>query len=290
MNDGADLTGPWTADFGYDRVTGAFIRHGTTAVDLHPFAPELRSIFASDHGPTGSAVLCIDQVPTVCLLDQRSLAREPDAHRAQMRDFCERLWNQNLTRVVLVTGEHSLEAWSVDNPDAPPQRYSLEQREEARRAWSVSGLLGGEALYGRDNWFDPHKRVDKILLENILVLVGKLAQCGLDAAAARRLVARLIFITYLEDRKIVGETYRALRDVRPLIALIGERDRAGLRQLIHKLRDDFNGDFLTIADSEAGWENLSEKAFDLILKFLNRTTLRTGQASFWRYDFSQIPI
>lgn len=28
----------------------------------------------------------------------------------------------------------------------------------------------------------------------------------------------------------------------------------------------------------------------LDLKFLDRTTLRTGQASFWRYDFSQIPI
>ncbi|MFP3340547.1 hypothetical protein R0J91_21385, partial [Micrococcus sp. SIMBA_131] len=71
-----------------------------------------------------------------------------------------------------------------------------------------------------------------MLLDNILVLVGKLTTCGLDAPAARRLVARLIFITYLEDREIVGETYRSLRKVRPLYDLVSEGDRAGLRKLI----------------------------------------------------------
>jgi hypothetical protein len=78
--------------------------------------------------------------------------------------------------------------------------------------------------------------------------------------------------------------------VRPLYDLISEKDRAGLRKLIRMLRTDFNGDFLTSADSESGWENLSDQAFDWILQFLDRTTLRTGQASFWRYDFSHIPI
>lgn len=290
VDERADLTGPWVSDLGYDQVSGAFVVDGTAAIDVHPFAPELRSIFASDQGPAGSAVLCIDRVPTVCMLDQRRLSAEPLVRRDQMREFCERLWNQNLARVVLVADPDWLEAWSVDNPDAQPQRYSLEERDAARRDWSVSGLLGGEALRGRDSWFDPHKRVDKVLLDNILILVDKLTICGLDAAAARRLVARLIFITYLEDREIVGETYRSLRGVRPLFDLISERDRPGLRQLIQKLRTDFNGDFLTTADSETGWENLSDDAFGSILQFLGRTTLRTGQASFWRYDFSQIPI
>jgi len=290
MDDRADLTGPWVADFGYDRIADAFVREGAAAVDVHPFAPELRSIFRPERGAAGVAVFCIDRVPTVCLLDQQSLSSVPAEHTQQMRDFCERLWNQNLARVVLVTSHDWLEAWSVDNPDAQPQLYSLGQREEARLAWSVSGLLGGEALRGRDNWFDPHKRVDKVLLDNILVLVERLAQCGLDTAAARRLVARLIFITYLEDREIIGASYREARGVRPLIDLVRAGDHPGLRHLIQKLRIDFNGDFLMTADSEAGWENLPDEAFGWILQFLSRTTLRTGQASFWRYDFSQIPI
>lgn len=290
MSEHTDLPGPWVDDLGYGRVAGAFVVHGSDAVDIHPFAPELRAIFSSERGPAGAAVFCIDRVPTVCLLDQRQLSPNASERREEMRAFCERLWNQNLARVVLVVDEEWIEAWSVDNPDAPPQRYSTAGREEARRDWSVSGLLGGEALRGRDAWFDPSKRVDKVLLDNILVLVEKLTECGLDAPAARRLVARLIFITYLEDREIVGEPYRTLREVRPLYELVSEGDRPGLRKLIQKLRTDFNGDFLTSAESETGWENLSDQAFSWILQFLDRTTLRTGQASFWRYDFSQIPI
>jgi hypothetical protein len=290
MSEHTDLAGPWVEDLGYDRVTGAFVVDGSAAVDVHPFAPELRAIFSPERGPAGAAVFCIDRVPTVCLLDQRQLSADATERREQMRTFCERLWNQNLARVVLVADAQWLEAWSVDNPEAAPQRYSVDEREEVRRAWSVAGLLGGEALRSRDSWFDPHKRVDKVLLDNILVLVEKLSGCGLDAGAARRLVARLIFITYLEDREIVGEAYRSAREVRSLYDLISEGDRSGLRKLIQKLRADFNGDFLTSADSETGWENLSDQALDWILRFLDRTTLRTGQASFWRYDFSQIPI
>lgn len=290
MSERTDLAGPWVDDLGYDRVAGAFIVDGSNAVDVHPFAPELRAIFSPGRGPAGAAVFCIDHVPTVCLLAQRQLSAHEGKRREEMRAFCERLWNQNLARIVIVADAEWIEVWSVDNPDVPPQKYSITEREEARRAWSVSGLLGGEALRNRDNWFDPHKRVDKVLLDNILVLVEKLMECGLDGPAARRLVARLIFITYLEDREIVGETYRAQRAVRSLYDLVSERDRTGLRKLIQKLRTDFNGDFLTSADSETGWENLSDPAFGWILQFLGRTTLRTGQASFWRYDFSQIPI
>src|SRR5947209_5584939 len=227
MDERADLTGPWVAELGYERVSDDFVRGGADAIDVHPFAPELRAIFGPSSGPGGGAVFCIDRVPTVCLVDQRALSADDGLRRSQMRDFCERLWNQNLARVVLVTNPEWLEAWSVDNSEAPPQRYSLAEREAARQAWSVSGLLGGEALRGRDSWFDPHKRVDKILLDNILVLVDELTQCGMEAVAARRLVARLIFITYLEDREIITDIYRQEKGVRSLFDLVCERARVG---------------------------------------------------------------
>ena len=290
MEERPDLIEPWVAELGYDRVEGAFVRGSEAAVDMHPFAPELRAILTPDHGLAAQAVFCIDRVPTVCLVDQQQLSSEPTIRQREMREFCERLWNQNLARVVLVADSVALEAWSVDNPNVKPQRYSDEQRDQARRAWSVSGLLGGEALRSRDGWFDPHKRVDKMLLDNILVLVDELSRSGLTPSAARRLVARLIFITYLEDRGIVSDIYRSRRQVRPLLDIVQEHDSTGLRKLVQHLRTDFNGDFLTSADSESGWENLSSDAYDWILKFLCKTTLRTGQTSFWRYDFSQIPI
>ena len=96
MDERADLTGPWVADLGYDRVSGAFVVEGEATVDVHPFAPELRSIFAPEHGPAGAAVLCIDRVPTVCMLDQRRLSAEPLVRRDQIDRKSTRLNSSHL--------------------------------------------------------------------------------------------------------------------------------------------------------------------------------------------------
>jgi len=285
----AKATGPWIEELGYSLMGNDFIRDGAI-VDEHPFAPELRSIFRPERGAAGEAVLCLDQVPTVCLVAKQSLSDDPSARKEEVREFCERLWNQNLIRTVLVAGIDSLEVWSVDNPRVEPESFSREQREEAERAWSVTGLVGGDALQRRGEWFAPKHRVDKILLDDILELVAQLSQQGCEPAAARRLIARLIFIVYLEDRAIIGETYRNERGLRPFIDLIYDRDRAGLQKLIEMLKTDFNGDFLTTPEIDLGWENLPNESFFSIHEFLIRTALRTGQKSFWRYDFSQIPI
>lgn len=279
----------WAQTLGYDRVEGALLTVGAKTRH-HPFAPELRAIHPPcEDAAGGGAVFCIDRVPTVYLLASEGLPQDPTDRRSVLRSFCERLWNQNLVRVLLVCEDESLEAWSVDNPDAASERYDGD-KNAAVAAWSAAGLLSGEALAGRDRWFDAGKRVDKVLLDNILILVSRLVKCGLDGSAARRLVARVIFITYLEDRDIVGEVYRAKRGVRPLFDIVKSNDRPGFRRLIGSLRNDFNGDFLSSADGESGWEDIVDDAFEAIRSFLARTTLRTGQLDFWRYDFSQIPI
>lgn len=52
-----------------------------------------------------SAVLCIDRVPTVCLVDPARLAGSDQTQADQIRRFCERLWNQNLARIVLIAAD-----------------------------------------------------------------------------------------------------------------------------------------------------------------------------------------
>src|SRR5690606_36028273 len=143
---------------------------------------------------------------------------------------------------------------------------------------------------GRDSWFSPQHRVDRTLLDNVRVLLDDLEGYGIEGARARRLLARIIFVTYLEDRQIVGDNYRSRRRVRPLLNLIAENDAAGLGTLFRHLRRDFNGDFLSSAEDEGGWHDLPDAAFERLADFLNRTVLRSNQLSFWRYDFSQIPI
>jgi len=286
-----DAVGSLAAELGYDRLGGALFRAGDAEVEAHPFAPELRAIFAgrsSEIGGGADAVFCLDRVPTVCLVDQMSLDRNPDARRAEVRMLCERLWNQNLARVVLIASDTSIEAWSVDNPNLEPE---LVQRGTGTTSvWSFSGLSSGDVLRGRNKWFDAANRVDSKLLENISELVGLLVTAGLDPPLARRLIARVIFVTYLEDRGIIGDSYRLKRNVKPLIELVSEEDTSGLTLLFSKLREDFNGDFLNTADGERGWEAMPTLAFEALFEFLRNTTLRSGERSFWRYDFSQIPI
>lgn len=281
-----DRVGAVAGELGYDRISGTLLRSWDQGVDHHPFAPELRAIFNDDVVGSAAAVFCLDRVPTVCLLERSELPRDEVTKRAAVRALCERLWNQNLSRLVLVASEDTVEAWSVDNPDVEPEQSSRGETSD----WTFHSLMTGRALQGRDAWFDPARRVDRHLIENVTDLVDCLRQHGLSGSTARRLIARIIFVAYLEDRGIVGEAYRESRKVKPLIDLIGERDGRKLGGLFVKLRDDFNGDFLVTDESETGWASLPRGAFQPLHDFLSQTTLRTGQKSFWRYDFSHIPI
>ena len=285
-----DAVGGLAAELGYDRLDGALLRVGDAAVDLHPFAPELRAILRSGSSDKMGvdAVFCFDRVPTVCLINQASFVDGVQSRNFVLRSLCERLWNQSLVRLVLVASDTHVEAWSVDNADVEPERTA--RGESLLAQWSFRGLTSGEVLRGRDKWFDPTKRVDRDLLDEISVLVDVLVLSGLEAPFARRLIAHVIFVTYLEQRKIIGSAYRLKAGVRELYDLVGERDGQGLTKLFAKLRVDFNGDFLNVADGERGWETLPAEAFDSIHQFLGRTSLKSGQSSFWRFDFSHIPI
>lgn len=279
----------WTKELGYGEVPGALLDGADLVPADHPYATEVRVMFdaAGDFG--ASVVLCIDRVPTVCLVDAARLSGTEKAQADQVRRFCERLWNQNLARIVLVAGEEYLDAWSVDDPHAARERISAETSERLAD-FSFQGLLSGEVLKNRATWFDPHKRVDKTLLDNVRVLVDKLSGSIL-ANKARELTASVIFVAYLEDREIITNTYRASRNVSTLIELLKNADANGLDRLFGQLQKDFNGDFLAPDGREEGlWRSLPSASFDDLYQFLKRTVLRSGQSDFWRYNFAHIPI
>jgi hypothetical protein len=279
----------WTETLGYRQVPGVLLSSPDQISADHPFALEASAMFAAGGDVGASAVLCVDSVPTVCLIDATHLVGKKEAQTIQVRRFCERLWNQNLARIVLVLRETSLEAWSVDNPKAACEQVSG-QNAETLRDFSFQGLLSGEILKKRATWFDPHHRVDKTLLDSVGVLVKRLSKF-VSPAKAREITASVIFVAYLEDREIVGEEYRAQRGVSALIQLLEGANATGLERLFRKLQKDFNGDFLS-ADDSGGfrWRELPAQIFSDLHQFLRRTVLRSGQADFWRYNFAHIPI
>lgn len=278
----------WIKELGYSEVPGALLDQANPIPVDHPFFSEVTSMFDETAEINASAVLCLDRVPTVCLVDVEQLSQSDDARRSQIRGLCERLWNQNLARVVLVTEDETIEAWSVDDPKANRQKIGLGTKEIAD--FSVNGLLNGEVLKNRATWFDPHKRVDKILLDNVGILVERLSKF-VSAATAREVTASVIFVAYLEDREIITDAYRAKHNVSTLFGLLGNADTQGLNRLFDRLQKDFNGDFLSPDGREASiWTDLQPACFLDLSQFLQRTVLRSGQTDLWRYNFAQIPI
>lgn len=274
---------------GYDEVPGALLSSVDRIPADHPFATEVGAMFDIADNVGASAVLCIDHVPTVCLVDAAQIRGTKENQAAQVRRFCERLWNQNLARIVLVTGEEFVEAWSVDDPKAARERFQVESRG-GLADFSFRGLLSGEVLKNRTTWFDPHKRVDKTLLDSVAVLVDRLSRF-VAASSAREITASVIFVAYLEDREIITDTYRTSCAVSSLIELLKNADANGLERLFAQLQKSFNGDFLA-SDGRDGsiWLGLPSTCFDDLHQFLQRTVLRSGQGDLWRYNFAQIPI
>ena len=117
---------------------------------------------------------------------------------------------------------------------------------------------------------------------------------GIDYENERRRLAELLmgevlFVSYLEHRRIIGATYRQRHKADPLHALAEDRNRHGIRALIGRLRFDFNGDFLE-DDGRSPWTALASDAFNLVNQFLRRTDMQTGQGDFWNYELSYIPV
>ncbi|MCA9960356.1 MAG: N-6 DNA methylase, partial [Anaerolineales bacterium] len=136
---------------------------------------------------------------------------------------------------------------------------------------------------------DYETRADKQLIDSLGQMRKLLAEAGLSNQVAYTLLGRSIFIRYLEDRgALSGEwiaqaTNGAAQDYRQALSA----GRAATYQLFAALSRRFNGDLFPV---EADEENVTESHLHILLDFLNRTNLATGQLSLWPYNFAYIPI
>jgi hypothetical protein len=89
----------WIGDLGYGEVPGTLLERADDVPADHPFVSEVEAMFNGSTDVGASAILCIDRVPTVCLVDAAKLTGPQQAQTDQIRRFCERLWNQNLARI-----------------------------------------------------------------------------------------------------------------------------------------------------------------------------------------------
>ena len=283
----------WLEGLGYADEPGLLHRRGDTIPPKHLYALEIHTLLKHDGSVRARAVFDVEGVPTIVVLDGDIQDSTVDQALDEAR---KRIWNQNLATIVIhVRGDEAV-ALPARKLEAAEHRLRF---EEVRRdgPFSASDVASANLTRRIPEWFDKHARVDHKLLENISTTVDKLTNTGFDGVEeeARRkrlaelLMGEILFVSYLEHREIVGQTYRQRRDVGRLLDLVGDEDRNGIESLINWLRSDFNGDFLA-EDSHDPWTVLTSSGYELLDQFLRRTDMRTGQGDFWNYDFSYIPV
>lgn len=252
---------------------------------------ELRTLLRPDGFIGAKAVFDVEGVPTVAFFADGSETPMDDSTLNELR---KRIWNQNLVSIIIDVSGDTARA-------VPTQRHEEVEDLElsaARPSGPFSALDVVSANLSRrlPGWFNSKDRVDSRLLSNLSETIRQLGVHGFaESSEPRRrrlaelLMGQVLFISYLEHREIVGTTYRQRRGVGQLHNLVAHRDRRGVRRLIDSLRMDFNGDFLG-GDRHNPWAALDDDGFGLIDSFLSHTEMKTGQGTFWNYDFSFIPV
>jgi hypothetical protein len=276
----------WLTELAYTDFSDQLFRVGQTA-GTRQYAAEIEEMLAPDRGIGASAVFCVDDQPIVCFIDAATLSQSRHHRVEQIR---QRVWNQNLASVVLVLDSENLAAYAVNDRDAVPD--TLARTNVARRGlWSAYEVQSSFIKDRLSNWFRPDERVDQRLLANLRDVVKVLTKDGLSDSQAEALMAQVIFLCYLEQRGIVGDAYRRIHSLDMLDDYVARQDGQGVDRLLKRLSADFNGDFLSSRDGGAPpWSSLGQRAFHAIHQFLDAVDVETGQGSFWRYDFSHIPV
>lgn len=131
-------------------------------------------------------------------------------------------------------------------------------------------------------------RADQQLVEGMKQMRQLLNEAGLSNHLAYTLLGRSILIRYLEDRGILtSEWVQQLTDnqASSYRATLPERQVTYL--LYERLSERFNGDLFPVEEVE---KDVTTGHLAVLLSFLNRTNLATGQLSLWPYNFEYIPI
>jgi len=276
----------WLSELAYTEFPDELFKTGQRA-GTRPYATEIEEMLAPNRGIAASAVFCVGELPTVCFIDGSTLTQAREHRVEQIR---QRVWNQNLASVVLVLDPDELVAYAVNSRDAEPDILP-HAAADRQGDWSAYEVQSGFIKDRLSKWFEPEERVDRRLLADLREVVKRLTRDGLTDSQAEALMAQVIFLCYLEQRRVVGDAYRTAHNLEVLEAYVSRNEGSGVDRLLEQLGADFNGDFLSSKDGGAPqWSTLGRSSFQSIRQFLEAVDFETGQGSFWRYDFSHIPV
>ena len=251
----------------------------------------------------GSAVFCVEHVPTVVVL---SVDEYDPAAVAALRTA---LWNQGLASLLVVVSGDAVRVLSLARiPRAGAEddvaRCLVAELDAVADALELRNLVyaaeSGRYWEEHPDDFRPEERVDQVLLDNLTRSHKLLCGAGLLPEAAQALLMQTMFVAYVEDRGIVGADYFSKATggrASGFEALLRSGDVGLLERLFEALRNDFNGDLFFAPcsfEADARGPRLDEAHLRTLARFRSgREEMQEqgGQYRLWRqYDFRYVPI
>jgi hypothetical protein len=291
------------AEFGKHASHGSLFISSLEQVDrepiLLPYAHYLRQAWSE---VDLAGVLCVDGRPTVYLCEAKRFTSEQKRERQRF------IWNQGLVPLLLFLTPGQIEAHSGVRKPAKPgtPEESTEHTlipdlghlaEALECAKFVRSIETGQFFHDQRDFFPTNEAMDRCLVQNLVDAAKRFKKAGWKLHRAHALLGRVLFVSFLHQRKFIKAQHFPAGTT-SLLEILKGRPFVEAKKLLYgrdgffqTLKREFNGTmFDATLDEEA--EKIEQRHLAILTEFLDRSDMPAGQATFdfIDYDFRVIPV
>lgn len=224
------------------------------------------------------AMFCLQNEPLILFFNlENSNSVDEDISKIHRQ-----AWNFDKAPVVVISTSSDIIFYNAFNFDTNEHKLSiLTKNKQDFQNFAYENLYSGSLFDRYKNKFVEKNRVNNLLFQHIKDYRAQLISEGLNSTLANSLLARVIFLKYLQDREIIvnNENHNIIKE--------SFENKTSLYSLFRSLKEKFNGDLFDIEPEE---ENIiSDNNIITIQNFANSTSIY-GQTRLLPFDFSIIPI
>jgi len=264
-----------------------------------PYASEMQTAM---HNLNLDGFFCVQNIPVVTFIQVEAF--DP----VQVANIHKSLWNLGLADLLLVMSPDTVYAISlVQSPSEEPVAVDHDTRlietldilaDTLKLKEIIPGVESGRWINDNKAYFSKQERIDNKLLSNLTSTRNNLtSKCNMRVDSAQTLIMQIMFIAYLEDREILVPQYFSdacnSKSIAGLHKLLAQGEPKLLKALFERLNEDFNGSlFKSIGGfSENEAINIPKECLTILFEFRDgRIDMKSGQTSFWPYEFNYIPV
>ncbi len=216
----------------------------------------------------------------------------------QARDIHRSLWNLGNAPFLIVILPQQVRVYTCFEYDRKNKNKGLINSiddlnsvnlKEVLSDYNADSIDSGRLWASQSRHLKPEGRLDTHLLKNLRKLEEVLVENNLDRQTAHALIGKYVYIRYLWDRGILSEPWLEENGVDIDLVLGGKAKLKGLRKLVEKLDDRFNGHIFPLPLS--GKKAPTDEQIAIAATAFKGTDPASGQMPlFDLYDFSYIPV